>query len=182
MGLLCLQGAKTGGESRLASAWTVYNRILEERPDLLEVLYEPFAWDRNGEESPGEDTGFPLPVLSEVADSPRMFFIGWYIRDAQRHPGAPALSPEQVEAIEMIELVANDPAVHVEMEFRPGDIQWLANDRIFIAGRLTRTRRAINAGTCCACGWRPTAMRACTAVLRSGIPTKDGVEPPDERS
>jgi hypothetical protein len=130
VGLLCLHGAQAGGESRLASAWTLYNRILAERPDLLEVLYAPFVWDRNGEESPGEDPYFSLPVISDVAGSPRLFFIGWYIRDAQRHPGVPPLTPQQREAIELIERIANDPAVHVEMEFRPGDIQWLANDRI----------------------------------------------------
>ena len=130
VGLLCLHGAKAGGESRLASSWTVYNRILAERPDLLEVLYQPFAWDRNGEESPGEDPYFSLPVITDVAGAPRLFFIGWYIRDAQRHAAAPRLTAEQVDAIQLIERIANDPSVHVEMDFRPGDLQWLANDRI----------------------------------------------------
>ena len=84
IGLLCLQGARSGGESKLASSYAVYNEILDRRPDLLEVLYEPMWWDRNGEESPGDEPAFPLPVLHDVDGVPRVFFIGWYIRDAQR--------------------------------------------------------------------------------------------------
>ena len=38
VGLLCLHGAKSGGESRVASSVTVYNRILGKRPDLAPVL------------------------------------------------------------------------------------------------------------------------------------------------
>src|SRR5262249_150817 len=37
VGLLCLQGSKSGGASRIASSVTVYNRMLERRPDLVKV-------------------------------------------------------------------------------------------------------------------------------------------------
>ncbi|HEY5109551.1 MAG TPA: hypothetical protein VII96_08060 [Acidimicrobiales bacterium] len=62
----------------------IYNEILSNRPDLLDVLYEPLHWDRNGEESPGEDPYFFLARLNDVAGLPRFFYIGWYITDAQR--------------------------------------------------------------------------------------------------
>jgi Taurine catabolism dioxygenase TauD, TfdA family len=130
IGLLCLHPAKTGGESKLASSYAVYNEILRRRPDLLEVLYEPMWWDRNGEESPGEDPAYQLPVLHDVDGVPRVFYIGWYIRDAQRHADAPRLSDAQLEAMALIEEIANDPAFHLEMDFRPGDIQLLNNARI----------------------------------------------------
>jgi hypothetical protein len=109
VGLLCLEPARSGGESRIASAATIYNRILAERPDLLEVLYAPMYWDRNGEEPEGEEPYFALPVVSDVAGTPRIFFIGWYIRDAQRYSGVPTLTPVQNDAIELIERIANDP-------------------------------------------------------------------------
>lgn len=130
VGLLCLQKALRGGQSRIASALAVYNRILELRPDLLEVLYQPMSWDRNGDEPSGEDPFFALPVLKDVADSPRMFFIGWYIRDAQRHPEVPRLTEGQSEAIALIEAIANDPEVYLPMDFEPGDIQLLSNAKI----------------------------------------------------
>src|SRR5204862_800960 len=45
VGLLCLQRAKSGGESRIASAAAVYNEMLRRRPDLVAVLYQPLYWD-----------------------------------------------------------------------------------------------------------------------------------------
>ena len=103
VGLLCLQGAKSGGESRIASSFAVYNEILLRRPDLVDVLYEPMYWDRNDEQSPGDDPYFALPVFSDVAGTPRMFYIGWYIRDAQRHPQVPRLTGPQRDAMDLID-------------------------------------------------------------------------------
>lgn len=130
VGLLCLRRARSGGESRIASAAAVYNEVLRQRPDLLEVLYKPFCWDRNDEQSPGEDPYFQLPVIHDVGGAPRVFYIGWYITDAQRHPEVPRLTDEQREAMALVESIANDPTFHLEMDFHPGDVQLLDNARI----------------------------------------------------
>ena len=127
VGLLCLRGAKRGGESRIASAAAVYNEILRRAPDLLDVLYAPMYWDRNDEQSPGEPPYYQLPAIHDVNGTPRIFYIGWYIRDAQRHAAVPRLTEEQLAAMALIESIANDPAFHVEMDFRPGDVQLLNN-------------------------------------------------------
>ena len=130
IGLLCLRAAQSGGESRIASSFAVYNELLARRPDLLEELYRPMPWDRNGEQSAGEPAFFELAPFHDVDGVPRVFYIGWYIRDAQRHPEAPRLTEAQREAMDLLEAIANDPAFHVEMDFRPGDIQMLNNARI----------------------------------------------------
>ena len=130
IGLLCLQRAQRGGESRIVSSAAVYNEILAREPDLLEVLYEPMCWDRNDEQSPGEAPFFRLPVLHDVDGRPRFFYIGWYIRDAQRHEEVPRLTDDQRAAMDLIEAIANDPEFHVEMDFQPGDLQLLNNSVI----------------------------------------------------
>jgi hypothetical protein len=131
IGLLCMHAAARGGESKLASSYAVYNEILRRRPDLLDLLYEPMWWDRNGEESPGDDPAFPMPVLHDVdGGMPRVFYIGWYIRDAQRHAMVPRLTHAQREALDIIETIANDPAFHVEMDFQAGDVQLLNNAKV----------------------------------------------------
>jgi hypothetical protein len=130
IGLLCLHRARSGGESRIVSAAALHNELLGRDPALVDTLYEPMPWDRNGEESPGEPSFYELPVLSDVAGRPRFFYIGWYVRDSQRHPEAPRLTDAQRRAMAEIEAIANDPAFHVEMDFRPGDIQWLNNSVI----------------------------------------------------
>lgn len=133
VGLLCLNRARSGGESRIVSSAALYNEILERRPDLVEVLYGTFPWDRNDEQSPGEDPYFEMPVFNDIAGTPRVFYIGWYIRDAQRHPQAPRLAAQQTEAMELLESIANDPAFYLEMDFQPGDVQLLNNARILHA-------------------------------------------------
>ena len=176
IGLLCLHAARAGGESKLASSYAVYNEILRRRPDLLDVLYEPMWWDRNGEESPGDDPAFPMPVLHDVdGGMPRVFYIGWYIRDAQRHPMVPRLTDAQREALDIIETIANDPAFHVEMDFRPGDIQLLNNAKILHSREayeddedLTERRHLLRL-------WlRAHAFESVEGRLRAGVPTRRG--------
>jgi hypothetical protein len=130
VGLLCLHRARSGGESRIASSAAVYNELLRRRPDLVEVLYWPMHWDRNDEEPDGEPPTFELPVFTDLLGSPRIFYIGWYIREAQRHAGVPPLTAPQVAALDELEAIANDPAVYLEMDFQPGDVQLLNNGRI----------------------------------------------------
>ena len=133
IGLLCLRPAKSGGTSRIASSAAIYNEILRRRPDLVPVLYEPFPFDRNGEERPGEPPYFTLPLCRYAGGWLRTFYIGWYIRDSQRHASAPRLTAAQREVIDLIDEIAADPAIHLDMEFRAGDIQWLKNSVILHA-------------------------------------------------
>ena len=55
------------------------------------------------------------------------FFIGWYIRNAQLADSVPKLTGAQRELLEVYEGIANDPALYLDMHFRPGDVQWLRN-------------------------------------------------------
>ena len=94
--------------------------MLRRRPDLLEVLYRPMHWDRQGDDAAAGQRWFELAPITDLDGTPRIFYIGWYIRDAQRHPEVPRLTDEQLEAMELLESIANDPTFHVEMDFRAG--------------------------------------------------------------
>jgi len=130
VGLLCLHSAKTGGESKIASSHAVYNEMLRRAPHLLDVMYLPMPWDRNNEEGPGQAPYFELAPIVDIDGLPRIFFIAWYIRDSQRHPEAPRLTADQLAALSLAESIANDPAFHIEMNFRPGDVQLLSNSTV----------------------------------------------------
>jgi hypothetical protein len=130
IGLLCLRGARSGGTSRIVSSVAVYNEILRRRPDLIEVLFEPFWFDRNDEQRAGEPPAFALPICNTWDGRLRTFYIGWYIRGAQRHAEVPRLTEKQTAALELIESIANDPGFYLDMMFEPGDIQWLKNSMI----------------------------------------------------
>lgn len=130
VGLLCLHPAQTGGESKIVSSHAVYNEMLRQAPHLVDVMYQPMPWDRNNEQGPGEAPYFELPPITDINGMPRIFFIAWYIRDAQRYPDAPRLSEDQLAALSLVEGIANDPAFHIEMNFRPGDVQLLNNSTV----------------------------------------------------
>jgi hypothetical protein len=175
VGLLCLQGADSGGESKLASAYAVYNYLLDTRPDLLDELYQPLPWDRNDEQAAGEPPFFVLPPITDIDRRPRIFYIGWYITDAQRHPDAPRLTSAQREAMALLEHTANDPAFHVAMDFQPGDIQLVANATILHAreaytdsGDPSRRRHLLRL-------WlKASTVTAAADIVREGIPARDG--------
>ena len=128
IGLLCLQGARKGGESRIVSSISVFNHILETRPDLAALMFQPFHFDRNEEQAEGEDPSFAIPLAYYDGDNLRMFYIGWYIRDAQRHASVPRLTSEQSELLDLIDATADQLALN--MDFQPGDIQLLKNSTI----------------------------------------------------
>jgi hypothetical protein len=133
IGLLCLHRARSGGESKIVSSWAIYNELLATRPDLLEALYQPVGWDRQGDVPAGERAWFELAPINDLAGVPRVFYLGWYIRDSQQHVDAPRLTDVHLEAMETLERLANDPTFHLEMDFRPGDVQLINNGRLLHA-------------------------------------------------
>lgn len=125
--LLCLKKAKSGGCSGWASSVSVYNRLLETRPDLVEVLAEPFAHDRKGEENPGEAPFHLFPVFHVYQGHFCCWFNPRMTKEAQRFPGAPRLSPKHLEALQAVSDLADDPELHLEWQLEQGDIQLLHN-------------------------------------------------------
>ena len=100
VGLLCIREAKEGGKSLLVSAETIYNRMKQECPDLLEKLFDPIATDRRGEIPAGAKPYMEIPVLSWYEGNLTVFYQRQYINSAQRFDGAMCLSPEHVEALD----------------------------------------------------------------------------------
>ncbi len=125
--LLCLQTAKSGGASSLVSSITIYNEIYRRAPELLPTLFQPFAVDRRGEEAPGQKGYSLTPVFTWYKGYLSAYFLKRYIESAKRFDDVPPLSSEQRAAIELVDELANDPALHLHMDFKPGDMQWVYN-------------------------------------------------------
>ncbi len=130
VGLLCLKGARSGGLSRIVSSMTVYKHIVSTRPDLASALFEPMYWDIAADAPPGHPPFIQMPICSKVNGHLRFFYIGWYIRNAQQYPEVPRLTSAQEHLLDLIEAAANDPANYLDMDFRPGDMQFLKNSVI----------------------------------------------------
>jgi hypothetical protein len=125
VGLLCLHPARKGGDSRVASSVTLYNTMLQRRPDLVEVLTRDFYRSHNGEMTPGTSPWYKQPIFCFTDGYFSAIGAGSTIEKALRLPGVPALTPEQREAIALYRSIVEEVAV--DIEFKAGDIQFLAN-------------------------------------------------------
>lgn len=131
VGLLCLKTSRSGGESRIVSSVSLYNAMMAERPDLAAELFHPFPTDRRGEVPEGAQPWFDVPVFNWCDGKLTTIYVGQYIRSAQKHfPEARRLTAREEEALAMLDALANDPRFCLQMEFLPGDMQFLHNHQI----------------------------------------------------
>ncbi|KAJ9609191.1 hypothetical protein H2200_006963 [Cladophialophora chaetospira] len=141
VGLLCIARAESGGESDVASVHQVWNILQAEFPDVAELLTQPvWYFDRKGEESQGEEpyirtSVFYLETPGEGKE--QRVYAKWdpyYVRSLTRFSDKgviPALSPEQIHALETLEAVCSRVKLHMVLEV--GDIQFVSNSHILHA-------------------------------------------------
>ena len=127
VGLLCLQTAREGGHSALVSSGTLWNELRTRRPDLARLLLQPLATDRRGEVPPGERPFFAIPVFNWFDGQLSAIYQRQYIDSAQRFPDAPRLTAAHLEALDLLDRLSNDPALHFLMTLQRGDIQFVHN-------------------------------------------------------
>jgi len=130
VGLLCLQSAKSGGLSSLVSSTTIFNEMRRRRPDLLRVLFDPIETDRRGEIPEGGKPYFSIPVFNWHQNLLSAIYQRQYIESARRFAGVEALTPQQIQALDLFDELANDPALNLNMELQPGDVQFVHNHTI----------------------------------------------------
>jgi hypothetical protein len=130
VGLLCLRAAKSGGLSNLVSSTTIFNEMRRRRPDLLRVLLGPIETDRRGEVPEGSKPYFTIPVFNYHLGLVSAIYQRQYIESARRFPGVAPLTPQQIEALDLLDQLANDPKLNLLMELEPGDIQLVHNHTI----------------------------------------------------
>jgi len=130
VGLLCLHKAKRGGLSSLVSSVTVYNEILAEDPALTRVMFSPFNVDRRGEVPAGMKPYFTVPLFNWNAGFLTTYYVRRYIESAQRFADVPNLSAQQIAALDLFDRMAEHADNRLDMDFEPGDMQFLHNHQI----------------------------------------------------
>ncbi len=120
LALLCYHAAPSGGESQLVSAVSVFNEILNRRPDLAAVLQTPFYFDARGQEGPGSPPYQRIPIYTYHANHLNVLYKRQYIDLAQRFPDVPKLTSQQIEALDLMDRICEELAFQFTME--PGDV------------------------------------------------------------
>ncbi|HUK60275.1 MAG TPA: TauD/TfdA family dioxygenase [Stellaceae bacterium] len=132
--LFVVHAAKQGGRSLVASSVAIHNELLRSKPDLLDVLYEPYYWSMQGQERAGEAPFYPQPIFTQHEGHFSCRYIRGQIKNGQRFPEAPRLSEAQAAALDAFDAVAADPEFHFPTDFQPGDLQ-LCNNHVVMHAR-----------------------------------------------
>ena len=130
VGLLSIRTSRSGGLSSIAPSVGLYTLMRERRPDLVRVLMGPTYKDRRDEIPEGCKPWYPMPVF--MPHQGRLFthFVQSAVRKAQRFPEVPRITAAQQEAFDLINEMAAGPELRLDMEFRPGDVQFLCNHTV----------------------------------------------------
>ena len=135
LGLFCVHNAKKGGTNLFLSAYTIHNRILQERKDLLDIFYEKFYFDKRGEFKDGESPTVFQPIF-ELKNKKLFFrYLRNYIdagHDIQNQP----LSQPQKDALTYLDNLMHMEDITLKYDLKPGDMVFSDNHRV-VHGRTS---------------------------------------------
>jgi hypothetical protein len=126
--LLCRRAARSGGESKVVRSIALRDEIARVRPDLIAVLQGPWYHSYQFAQGPGKPPYYMCPILGDdpvylCVRSNRKNIIA-----AQRDfPELPRLTPQQVEALDLMDQLMADPKLCFSMWLERGDMQLLNN-------------------------------------------------------
>ncbi|CAN5600663.1 hypothetical protein BH10PSE6_BH10PSE6_07140 [soil metagenome] len=125
--LLCLHPAKQGGVSQVMSVATVHQALEARHPELMPRLYQPFWYDRHAEHHAGEPTTYAAPMFERGANGT----IKARLALGEIHAGyelrGERMDNETAAALSAVQSVFDQPELHVELGFAPGQIQYVNN-------------------------------------------------------
>jgi hypothetical protein len=134
VGLACLRNAQSGGVSRITSAISVHNAMLEECPEALERLYRGYVFHRRGEEQPGElpYTPYRVPIFSNTEGKISARYVRTYVEAGEAAIGRP-MEGQELAVIDRFEEVTKRPDLMLEFTLQPGEIYFINNYTILHA-------------------------------------------------
>jgi alpha-ketoglutarate-dependent taurine dioxygenase len=127
--LFCLRPAMEGGVNGVISFPAAHNNMLEQHPDLLARLYEPFYFDRQQEHAPEDSPISQAPIFrydgerlhTQFADM--LVYAGYDVADVE-------LDAKGRAAIEALSKIIEAPEARHDFVFEPGQIQIVDNRQL----------------------------------------------------
>jgi hypothetical protein len=134
LGLLCVRRAKTGGMSTIASSMSIYNRIVADYPQYLNVLYGGFHYNIRGNGPPGpyqDITRHRVPVYCYHAGRLSCRFNLKAMLTAEELEGVPPLTQLEKDAVNTVARLAMDEKLRLDLFLEAGDLMLLNNNTVF---------------------------------------------------
>lgn len=126
VGLLCLQQAAVGGDSRFCSLYSVHNQLLREAPALLERLYRPAIYDRQAEHHPLAPKTLSNPLFAFDGEKLTARLTPNLIRRGYELAGE-AIDDELLQALSCLERLLTHDEFSIAFKLLPGEIQYVNN-------------------------------------------------------
>jgi hypothetical protein len=123
--LLCIHTAKSGGMSKVVSSVAVYNELLKRRPELVEVLCQPYCWTKHAETDPDEAPYYTSPVFSFLDGYFCASFGPKHMEKGHALAAAPDMTDIQLEAMRFTEQLCEE--LHFEAMLQRGDFEFANN-------------------------------------------------------
>jgi len=128
--LLCMQSSKSGGLSSIVSSTTLWNEMVRTRPEHARTLMGVIYFTRFGELREGRKRFSEVTPFNPMNGRMIVTYARNSVMKAQGLPECPRLTAAQIEAMDYLDSLSADPRLHLDMTFRPGDIQVLCNHSI----------------------------------------------------
>ena len=132
IGLVCINPAKKGGESKFMSAYTIHQAI-QQRKDLLEILYQRFHHDKRGENNVGEPPTQFEPIF-QFSNGKLKFRYQRELIDAGHKKTKRSLSKKQTNALNFLDKILDNDDNAVTCTLKSGDMMF-NNNNWLIHGR-----------------------------------------------
>jgi hypothetical protein len=183
VGLMCLHTAKSGGKSLISSSISAFEEVKLRRPDLAQVLTEPFYFSRQGEHAPEEPPYYQASIVGFNDGRFACRHIRNHITGAQiTFDSVPRLTALQIEALDLFDECLADDEICYHMDLQQGDFQFLNNHVVLHARteyedfpeperyrHLLRLWLSLPQGQALPEGWKAAYKDTSTRALRGGF-------------
>ena len=129
IGLMVLRTALSGGVSSTGSLHTAHEVLRERDPRLLERLYKPYIWNRQGEHPEGSPICTSNPIFSDHGGELRCRFnralqpVGYRLIGQE-------IDKDGMDALNALHDILSEPENHVDFVLEAGQMQFLNNARV----------------------------------------------------
>jgi len=126
--LLCLRQARSGGDSLVTSSIAVRDEVARRRPDLLKVLQQPFHFSHQEAGDPAKPPFYRCPIFGGDDEPFACRLNRKNVTAAHRDfAEVPPPTPQQIEALDLLDELLPDPRFAYSMVLQAGDLQILNN-------------------------------------------------------
>jgi alpha-ketoglutarate-dependent taurine dioxygenase len=128
VGLLGLRMSKSGGKSCVVSLASIHNEIRQRCPDLLERLYRPYYWNRQGEH-PADD---PITNINPIFKYDGIHLnsrVNRRLIEVGHELMSEPIDAEGLAALDVLYDIMNESEINFSFQLEAGQVQFLHNWR-----------------------------------------------------